>query len=133
MKVAGKEQGDDSTTKQIVSSINCGWMPSSYGPNPGNNTYNNWLINYAMGISLKLDYTMIITILYDLLCNDASMNCRMESLWVIIIVPPMQSTGGNNHLTYIVFVPPQGSYACFAMPPISKSMAIESWGAMNSL
>ena len=42
-----------------------------------------------------------------------------------MVVPPMQSTGGDN---YIVYVPPQSSYARFSVSPISESMAIETRG-----
>ena len=45
-----------------------------------------------------------------------------------MVVPPMQSTGGNNHRTYTLYVPPQSSYARFAVLPISESMAIETRG-----
>ncbi len=54
------------------------------------------------------------------------MNCPTQSLlMVVMVVPPMQSTGGNSNHTYVIYVPPTNFCTRIITPSILKSMVVE--------
>jgi hypothetical protein len=88
------------------------WMPSSYGrhgatpPAIKHTTINLYNMRRVLIVKTRIYYDYYY--FYGLYCQDKSTNRRTRSKPDVMVIPPMQSTGSNNHRTYTLYMSPLG-------------------------